>query len=101
MVVRGHVVGEAADLVGEAVVGHVNHGVDVRTSDGFLHGALGLAASEAGAFAFQKIGVRVVAAVLQILLAFFKDLDVISSEINNVIVDFLGQFLTAFQSGYL
>ena len=42
-------VGKAADIVGQAVVCHVYHGVDVGSTDGLMNSALGFAASKTGA----------------------------------------------------
>ena len=49
MIVRRHVVCKSADVVGQAVVCHVYHSVDIGSADGLMNSALGLAASETGA----------------------------------------------------
>ena len=51
MVVRGHVVGVSADRVGDAVVHHIHHHVDVRAADRLVDHRFGLAGAESGAAA--------------------------------------------------
>ena len=94
-------VGDAAQRVGEAVVGDVHHGENVRTPHGFIDHRLRLAGAEAGALAVQEIGLNVVAAVAQIRLAVHQLLRIVFAELYNVVVDLLRQGAAVIQGGDL
>ena len=101
MIVRGHMVGVSADHVGDAVIHHVHHDVDIGAPHRLIDDCLGLTAAEAGTFAVQQVGIHIVAAVVKVFLAALELLDIISAEAHDVVVHHAGQLLTAFQGGDL
>ena len=64
MIIRGHMVGVTADTVRDAVVGDIHHGEKVNAADRFIDDSFRLAGTKTRAFAVQKIGIDIVAAVV-------------------------------------
>ena len=64
MVVRGHMIGKSAHFVGQAVVGYIDHGVNIGTTDRLIDDAFCFTASETRACAVKHVGISIIAAVL-------------------------------------
>ena len=101
MVVWRHMVGKTADVVGQAVVGHINHREDISSADRFIDYCFCLAASKTRAFQVQQIGINVITAVIQIFLSAKKLFDIISPERNDMVIDLSCQIHAAFQCSKL
>ena len=101
MVVWRHMVGKTADVVGQAVVGHINHREDIGSADRFIDHCFCLAASKTRAFQVQQIGINVITAVIQIFLSAKKLFDIISPERNDMVIDLSCQIHAAFQCSKL
>ena len=87
--------------VWDAVIGHIYHCEHIGSSNRLVNYCFSLTGAKPGAFEIQKIGIHVVAAVVKVFLSALQFFDIVSPELNNVIVDAGRQILAAFQSGDL
>lgn len=84
----------AAEGIGEAVVAHIHHDIDIIAAYGLAQNALCLSASKAGGLCFDQVRVPFIAFKLQVLLLLMFT---VPAPFYNVVIDPGAQFFTAFQ----
>ena len=60
MIIRRHEVGVRSDRIGQAIVSHIYHNIDIVTADGFVDGTLGFTGTETRILGFNNVGIAFV-----------------------------------------
>ena len=84
----------SAEGIGEAVVAHIHHDIDIIAAYGLTQNALCLSGTEAGGLCFDKIGIPLIAFKLQVV---FLLMFTVPAPFYNVVINPGTQLFTAFQ----
>ena len=96
VVVRGHAVDISRQGVGQAVVAHIHHNVNVLAADGFSQDSLGFAGTKTGHFGVDQVVVPLIAAECHVVLV---GMSFLPAPFYDIIVYLVSHLLDAVQ-GY-